>query len=76
MFGGHNNRDAEGRIRGGRLLRRTFLLAAVLVSGGLIASAAVELVYRYQENVANVAELQKEMARTAAIKIRQFVDNI
>ena len=76
MFGAHENREVEDRNRGGRLLRRTFVLAAVLVSGGLIVSAAVELVYRYQENVANVADLQAQMAGSAAIKIRQFVDDI
>ncbi len=76
MFGAHRNRDAEGRIRGGRLLRRTFVLAAVLVSGGVITGAAVELVFRYRENVANVAGLQQEMAESAAFKIRRFVGDI
>ena len=46
-----------GRIRGSRLLRRTFVFAAVLVSGGLIAGAVVELVFQYRQNVASVAGL-------------------
>ena len=52
------------------------MLAAVLVSGGLIISAAVELVFRYRENVASVAGLQQEMAESAAFKIRRFVGDI
>lgn len=57
-------------------MRRTFVLAALLVSGGLIVSAAVELVFRYRENLADVAELQREMAQSAAFKIREFVADI
>ena len=36
------------RGRAGGLLRRTFLIALVLVSGGLITSNAVELFFRYR----------------------------
>jgi hypothetical protein len=39
------------RGRAGGLLRRTFITALVLVSGGLITSSAVELFFRYRESV-------------------------
>ena len=39
----------RGRVGG--LLRRTFIIALVLVSGGLITSSAVELFFRYRESV-------------------------
>src|SRR5438093_2278773 len=39
------------RGRAGGLLRRTFIIALVLVSGGLITSSAVELFFRYRESV-------------------------
>ncbi len=69
-------RDAADGKRGGRPIRRTFLLALLLVIGALIASAAVELVLRYRENVDAVAVLQQEMAQGAAFKIRQFIGDI
>lgn len=58
------------------LLRRTFLIAFVLVSGGLITGGVIELYYRYLETMDTIAMLQGEMARSAAFKIRQFVRDI
>jgi hypothetical protein len=49
--------DQPRRERGGRLLRRTFLIALFVVSGGLLTSGAVELVFRYQESVAEIGTL-------------------
>jgi signal transduction histidine kinase len=62
--------------RGGRLLRRTFGIALVLVSGGLITSGALELYFRYRESVESIGTLQREMAQGAAFKIQQFVRDI
>jgi signal transduction histidine kinase len=62
--------------RGGRLLRRTFGIALVLVSGGLITSGGVELYFRYRESVESIETLQREMAQGAAFKIQQFVRDI
>ena len=45
---------APGSRGGGRLLRRTFLIALVLVSGGLLTSGAVELFFRYRESVEGI----------------------
>lgn len=72
------NRDTAsgGRGRGGRLLRRTFGIALLLVSGGLITSGAVELFFRYRESVEVIGALQREMAQGAAFKIHQFVQDI
>jgi signal transduction histidine kinase len=61
---------------GGRLLRRTFVIAFVLVSGGLLTSGAVELYFRYRESVEAIEALQREMAQGAAFKIQQFVADI
>jgi signal transduction histidine kinase len=60
----------------GRLLRRTFLIAFLMVSGGLIASGAIELMFRYRESVESIGALQREMAQGAAFKIHQFVQDI
>ena len=67
---------APGSKAGGRLLRRTFIVALVLVSGGLITSSGVELLFRYRESVEGIEALQQEMAQGAAFKIQQFVQDI
>jgi signal transduction histidine kinase len=61
---------------GGRLVRRTFLIALALVCGGLLTSGVVELVFRYRESVEAIGALQQEMAQGAAFKIQQFVQDI
>src|SRR5712691_7313374 len=70
------SRVMPGSVGGGRLLRRTFLIALVLVSGGLLTSGAVELFFRYRESVQGIWALQREMAQGAAFKIQQFVQDI
>ena len=60
----------------GRLLRRTFLIAFLLVSGGLLSSSAVELVFRYHESVESMRAVQHEMAHTVAVQVHQFVAEI
>src|SRR5499426_4411738 len=69
-------RAAPGARHGGRLVRRTFLVALLLVSGGLLTSGGVELVFRYRESVEAIGALQQEMAQGAAFKIQQFVQDI
>src|SRR6266568_7790917 len=64
------------RGRAGGLLRRTFIIALVLVSGGLITSSAIELFFRYRESVEGIWSLQREVARGAAFEIQQFVRDI
>src|SRR5216683_1474912 len=67
---------ASGARRGGRLVRRTFLIALALVCGGLLTSGGVELLFRYRESVEAIGALQREMAQGAAFKIQQFVQDI
>jgi hypothetical protein len=73
------NQVDQTPVRGGRaggLLWRTFLIALVLVSGGLITSSAIELFFRYHESVEAIWSLQREVARGAAFEIQQFVRDI
>src|SRR5262245_66609610 len=67
---------ASSARRGGRLVRRTFLIALALVCGGLLTSGVVELFFRYRESVEAIGALQREMAQGAAFKIQQFVQDI
>jgi HAMP domain-containing protein len=46
------------------------------VSGGLITSGVVELFFRYRESVESIGALQREMAKGAAFKIQQFIEEI
>ncbi|MFQ5799699.1 MAG: cache domain-containing protein [Bacteroidota bacterium] len=73
---GQSDHATPGSGSGGRLLRRTFIIALLLVSGGLITSSAVELYFRYRESVEGTETLQREMAQGAAFKIQQFVQDI
>src|SRR5690349_20793381 len=59
-----------------RLLRRTFLIAFLLLSGGLLSSSAVELVFRYRESVEGLRAVQQEMASRAAVQVQQFIAEI
>src|SRR5436189_1355680 len=65
-----------GARHGGRLVRRTFLIALILVCGGLLTSGVVELIFRYRESIEAIGALQREMAQGAAFKIQQFVQDI
>jgi signal transduction histidine kinase len=58
------------------LLRRTFLIALLLVSGGLLSSGVLELFFRHRESVDSIGALQREMAQGVAFKIQQFVQDI
>ena len=69
-------RQAGAHTRGGRLVRRTFVIALVLVSSGLLVGGAVEVYLRYNESVESISVLQREMAQGAAFKIHQFVQEI
>ncbi len=68
--------DVGARAGGGRLVRRTFLIALILVSSGLLAGGTVELFLRYHESVESIWVLQREMAQGAAFKIQQFMQEI
>jgi signal transduction histidine kinase len=66
---------AGGRARG-RLMREYFLISGLLVGGGLITSGAIEIYYSFQESQEHLADVQREVATGAAIKIERFVHEI
>jgi two-component system, NtrC family, sensor kinase len=65
-----------GRRRRGRLVRHYFLISLLLITGGLISSALLEIYFRYRESQEQIARLQHEMAALAAVKIERFVQDI
>jgi signal transduction histidine kinase/HAMP domain-containing protein len=72
--------DASGKVspggRRGRIVRRYFLVFAVLVGGSLVTSAVVEMVFRFQETHRSLALLHERTAELAALRIRDYVDDI
>ena len=62
--------------RRGRLLRHYFLISALLIAGGLIASGLLEVYLRYQESMEQLAFQQREAANVAALKIQTFIHDI
>jgi adenylate cyclase len=60
----------------GRLVRRTFIIAIILSSSGLIVGGSIELFFQYRETAKSIWLLQTEMAKGAAFKIHQFVQQI
>ena len=66
----------EGVERSGRLFRKYVVFFAVLVSGALVTSGALEIYFSYRENREALVNLQREKALAAASKIEQFVREI
>ena len=62
--------------RRGRLLRHYFLTSVLLIAGGLIASGVLEIYFRYQESMEQLAFQQREAANVAALKIQTFIHDI
>ena len=64
------------RQRRGRLVRHYFLISLLLIAGGLISSAALEIYFRYRESQEQIALLEQQAAAVAALKIERFVQDI
>jgi signal transduction histidine kinase len=62
--------------RRGRLFWKYVVVFALLVSGVLLASGALEIYFSYQENKAALVALQRAKAQAAAAQIEQFVKQI
>jgi signal transduction histidine kinase len=60
----------------GRLLRHYFLISVLSIAGGMIASGLLEIYFRYQESVDQLAFQQREAANVAALKIQTFIHDI
>ena len=64
------------RRRRGRLVRHYFLISLLLIAGGLISSAVLEIYFRYRESQEQIALLEQQAAAVAALKIERFVQEI
>jgi signal transduction histidine kinase len=64
------------RRRRGRLVRHYFLISLLLIAGGLISSAVLEIYFRYRESQEHIALLEHGAATVAAVKIERFIQDI
>ena len=64
--------------RGGRerLVRHYFFFSVILLAGGLISSGLVEIYFRYQENLEQLALTQQDAAVGASLKIERFIQDV
>jgi signal transduction histidine kinase len=60
----------------GRLFRKYVVIIALIVSGALIASGAIEIYFSYLENKAALVAIQREKALGAAARIESFIKEI
>jgi len=65
----------RGRRRG-RLLHHYFLISVLSIAGALIASGLLEIYFRYQESMEQLAFQQREAATVATLKIQTFIHDI
>src|SRR5574341_288092 len=68
--------DVDGKGRRGRIVRRYFLVFAVLVGGSLLTSAIVEMTFRYRETRQNIDLVHRQMGELAALRIWNYIDDI
>jgi len=62
--------------RRSHLVRHYLLISVMLVGGGLIASGASEIYFRFYESRDHLALVQRQVATAAALKIEQFIQTI
>jgi signal transduction histidine kinase len=66
----------SGTGRRSRLVRRYFLVCATLVGGSLVAGILVEMGFRFQEARQNVEVVHRQMAELAALRIRNYIEDV
>src|SRR6185503_8495000 len=59
-----------------RLVRNYFLVAVVLIAGGLISAGLLEIYFRYVEGLEQVGSTQQDAATAAALRIERFIQDI
>lgn len=59
-----------------RLVRHYFFFSVILLAGGLISSGLVEIYFRYQENLEQLALTQQDAVVGASLKIERFIQDV
>ena len=59
-----------------RLVRDYFFFSVILLAGGLISSGLVEIYFRYQENLEQLALAQQDAAVGTSLKIERFIQDV
>ena len=69
------NPDAFKQRRG-RIVRRYFLIFVALVGGSLLVSLLLEMGFRMWETRWNLEVVHRQMAELAALRIRNYIENV
>jgi signal transduction histidine kinase/CheY-like chemotaxis protein len=67
---------AAGPGRRGGLVRRYFLICAMLVGASLIVGILAEMGLRFQEARQNLETVHRQMAELAALRIRNYIEDV
>src|ERR1700682_1225178 len=67
---------AAGAGRRGGLVRRYFLICATLVGASLVVGILVEMGFRFQEARQNLEVVHRQMAELAALRIRNYIEDV
>ena len=70
-----NGSDALKQRRG-RIVRRYFLTFVALVGGSLLATLVLEMGFRIWETRWNLEVVHRQMAELAALRIRNYIENV
>src|SRR5262249_29234478 len=62
--------------RRGRIVRRYFLIFVTLVGGSLAVSLLLEMGFRVWETRWNLEVVHRQMAELAALRIRNYIENV
>src|SRR5262245_62487409 len=63
-------------VKRGRIIRRHFLIFALLVGGSLVLSVLVEMGFRFQETRRNLDAAHQQMAELAALRIKNYIEGV
>ena len=74
----HGNQPGApaGAVHSSRIFRKYFLLVIALVGFVLLASTATSLYYSLRDTAVFIAQVQREKALSAAIRIQGFIRDI
>src|SRR5579871_4589540 len=70
-----NGSDAL-KLGRGRIVRRYFFIFVTLVGGSLLASLLLEMGFRMWETRWNLEVVHRQMAELAALRIRNYIENV
>jgi hypothetical protein len=76
MAQGTDSSPVPGSLRRVRIVRRYFPVFATLVGASLIAGILLEMGFRFRETRQNLELAHRQMAELAALRIRNYIEDV